>query len=89
VTRESTYSAEFHSGLRATLVVSFRGFSCEWSPDIPRNLALKDRTALLHAYRAWRDECLQDFARTHHLSIRTVQTPEGDAIAFFGQEASS
>jgi hypothetical protein len=86
---ESTYSAEFHSGLRATLTVSLKGFRCEWSPDLPRSLKAADRDALLTAYRAWRDQCLSDFARAHGLSIHSIRTAGGDAIAFFDQESAS
>jgi len=84
-----TYSAEFHSGYRATLMVGLHGFHCVWSPDLPRDLKGADRNALLVAYRAWRDECLADFARANGLSIRTVRTEAGDAIAFSKAEVST
>jgi len=81
-TAETTYSAEFHSGYRATLTVSVKGVRCEWSPDLPRTLEPSDRDALLKAYRGWRDECLEDFARLNRLVMRSVRTDGIDAIVF-------
>jgi hypothetical protein len=41
-----------------------------------------DRDALLESYRAWRHECLTDFARTNGLTLRTIRIDGIDAIAF-------
>jgi hypothetical protein len=66
-----TFSAEFRGGYVATLTVAGAGFTCDWSPMIPK---LKGTPAgeFLSAYRAWRDECLDTFARTHGYEVRTV-----------------
>ena len=85
------YTAEFHSGLRARLTVSVEAVECEWTPDLPRNhLKAGERAAAIEAYRAWRDECLRDYARAHQLSLRTIRTPEGfDVLAFSRKESTT
>jgi hypothetical protein len=85
--KEQTYSAEFGSGLRATLTVNMRGMTCRWTPDLPRTLPEGDRAALLESYRTWRDDCLQDFARAHQLTVRTIRVDGLDCITFT-QEAA-
>jgi hypothetical protein len=82
MTESRTYSAEFRSGLRATLTVSMQGVNCQWSPDLPRNMELTEHESLIAAYRIWRDECLRDFAREHGLTIHTFKSAGLDAIVF-------
>lgn len=86
---ESTYTAEFHSGYRATLTVSLKGFRCEWSPDLPRSLKAADRDALLRAYRVWRDECLARFAEAQGLAVHCFEVDGIDCIAFSQPKATS
>jgi hypothetical protein len=85
---QSTYRAEFRSGLRATLTISTNGVTCEWTPDLPRSLEPAARAALIEAYRAWRDECLEEFARAHRLTIRTVCVNGFDCISFLRVDAA-
>jgi hypothetical protein len=77
-----TFSAEFRAGVRATLSVSLKGVKCQWTPDLPRNLPLADREALMASYRAWRDECLAEFARDNGMVVHTAQVDGVDVIAF-------
>lgn len=85
-TRNMTFTKQFPYGFRATLNVSMDGMSCEWSPERPQRLPERQRAALLKSYRTWRDECLAQFAQVHHLTMRTVHTAAGDAIAFSDKE---
>jgi hypothetical protein len=78
----ATFQAEFASGVRATLTLSLRGMECEWDPELPRNLNLRQRRALIESYRVWRDECLQEFARTNGLEIQVFRVAGFDCIAF-------
>jgi hypothetical protein len=77
-----TFNAEFRSGVRATLTVSMRGMDCDWHPDFPKSLPVPDREAFIETYRAWRDECLTEFARTHSLTIHSFRIAGVDCIAF-------
>ena len=83
----ATFTAEFRSGLRATLTVSLRGMRCEWTPDLPRNLTVPDRAALVAAYRDWRDGCLREFAQANDLTIQQVHVGGLDCITFARREA--
>jgi hypothetical protein len=87
--RSMTFSAEFRSGYRATLIVSFKGFQCEWSPGLPTGLKPTDRKALLESYTVWRDESLQIFARAHNLVVKTVRVGDLEAIAFCKAEGGN
>jgi hypothetical protein len=86
---EATYTAEFRSGFRATLTVSFKGFRCEWTPDLPRNLPPAERDALIESYRAWRDGCLAEFAEANNLTVHAIRQDGLDCIAFKRREVSA
>ena len=77
-----TFSAEFASGVRATLTVSVRAVQCEWDPDLPRQLNIRERKALIESYRVWRDECLEEFATANNLEIQVFRVAGLDCIAF-------
>jgi hypothetical protein len=80
--RERTYSAEFASGLRATLTVGNMSAQCEWSPYPPRFLRRAKRERLLQAYRVWRDECLTQYGKEHGLTLRVMHIAGMDVLAF-------
>jgi len=71
-TVSTTYSAEFASGVRADLTISTSGIRCEWTPDMPRGLRGQRRDRFLASYRAWRDECIADYARRTGIEIAVV-----------------
>lgn len=77
-----TFQAEFASGVRATLTLNLRSMECEWDPELPRHLNLRERRALIASYKHWRDECMQEFARAHGLEVRTFSFDGIDCLAF-------
>jgi hypothetical protein len=82
---ERTFTAEFHSGLRARLTISRTGTECEWTPDLPSRVLKNSETRerLLEAYRTWRDDCMREFARENGFALRTISIPGvGDALLF-------
>ena len=66
-----TYTAEFASGSRAELTLSLGGMQCEWVPAVPR-LSGQRRRRFLAAYRTWRNECVEDFARRTGMSVAVI-----------------
>ena len=88
MSKEATYTAEFHSGYWATLNVSLKGVRCEWTPDLPRNLPAADPDALVESYRIWRDGCLGEFAAANGLTIHTIHQDGVDCIAFRRREVT-
>lgn len=84
-----TFRAEFASGFRAMLTLTVTGMQCEWSPRVPRGLPAAERDAMITAYRHWRDECAQEFARVHDLMLHTVCSPGFDAMFFTAKESAS
>jgi hypothetical protein len=71
-TAEHKYTAEFACGVRAALTLSLSGVRCEWTPEPPSHLKGQRRRKFLQAYRAWRNECVDDFARQNGLTVVMV-----------------
>ncbi|MGH2448842.1 MAG: hypothetical protein ACRDFS_09620 [Chloroflexota bacterium] len=70
----ATYTAEFASGCRATLVIDpGTAMNVEWTPGPPVHLRGQKRRHFLAAYRAWRNDCLADYARRTGLRIAVVE----------------
>lgn len=69
---EHTYSAEFASGACCTLTLSGTSFRAEWTPAFPRRLRGAKRDRFLETYRAWRNECVADFARRTGMKVTVI-----------------
>lgn len=67
------YKAEFASGVRATLIIDAAGARVEWDPALPVQLRGQQRRRFLQAYRAWRNECLADYARRSGGTVALIE----------------
>jgi hypothetical protein len=71
-----TYTAEFAGGARAELSVDHTGagVSCSWAHGPPFHLRGQARRRFLQAYRAWRNDSLQDYTRRTGVRILVLET---------------
>ncbi len=66
------YHAEFASNCRARMTLSLSGIDVEWTPDIPR-LKGEAGERFLGAYRAWRNESIQDFCNKTGIKVSVIE----------------